>query len=91
MMMWVGLKQSINISMEVREICFFILSSISCYLARKEIRLNGVQYIIDSAIQLLLENSDRRFIYVEIAFFWRWWVEQTNDMQNKVRELVNQG
>ena len=60
-------------------------------VARKDIRLQGVQYIIDSAIESLLENPDRRFIYVEMAFFWRWWNEQTEDMQNKVRELVNQG
>jgi hypothetical protein len=26
-----------------------------------------------------------------MAFFWRWWFEQTEDMQNQVRELVNQG
>jgi lysosomal alpha-mannosidase len=60
------------------------------YLHRKDIRREGVQYIIDSAIKSLLENPNRRFIYVEIAFFWRWWLEQTVDMQNKVRELVNQ-
>jgi lysosomal alpha-mannosidase len=61
------------------------------YLARQDIRRQGVQYIVDSAIESLLENPDRRFIYVEMAFFWRWWVEQTEDMQNKVKELVNQG
>ncbi len=61
------------------------------HLAWKDIRPQGVQYIIDSAIESLLENPDRRFIYVEMAFFWRWWVEQTDDMQNKVRQLVNQG
>ncbi len=61
------------------------------YLARQDIRRQGVQYIIDSAIESLLENPDRRFIYVEMAFFWRWWVEQTEDMQTKVKELVNQG
>jgi lysosomal alpha-mannosidase len=61
------------------------------YLARKEIRPHGVQYIIDSVIESLLESPDRRFIYVEMAFFWRWWVEQTEDMQNKVKELVNTG
>ncbi len=60
-------------------------------LARKEIRPQGVQYIIDAALESLFENPDRRFIYVEMAFFWRWWVEQTDEMQNKVRELVNQG
>jgi hypothetical protein len=42
-------------------------------------------------IESLLESPDRRFIYVEMAFFWRWWVEQTEDMQNKVKELVNTG
>jgi lysosomal alpha-mannosidase len=39
-------------------------------------------------IESLLENSDRRFIYVEIAFFWRWWMQQTEQMQNTVRQLV---
>lgn len=61
------------------------------YLARQDIRQQGVQYIIDSAIDALLQNSDRRFIYVEMAFFWRWWVEQTDDMQQQVKDLVNQG
>jgi lysosomal alpha-mannosidase len=96
MMMLAGSKQSINISMEVSN--NFLLPSTICddlfelfHLARQDIRRQGVQYIIDSAIESLLENPDRRFIYVEMAFFWRWWVEQTDDMQNKVRELVNQG
>jgi lysosomal alpha-mannosidase len=61
------------------------------YGSRKDLGLPGVQYIIDSAIEALLDNPDRRFIYVEIAFFWRWWLEQTEDMQNKVKQLVNQG
>ena len=37
------------------------------------------------------QNPDRRFIYVEIAFFWRWWNEQTDEMKNKVRGFVNSG
>ncbi len=32
-----------------------------------------------------------RFIYVESAFFWRWWGEQDMSMKETVRELVNQG
>ena len=63
----------------------------SLYLARNDIRNQGVQYIIDSAIQSLLDNPDRRFIYVEMAFFWRWWNQQTEDMQNTVKQLVNTG
>ena len=33
----------------------------------------------------------RRFIYVESAFFWRWWNEQTDAKKDIVRGLVNQG
>ncbi|CAF3717623.1 unnamed protein product [Rotaria socialis] len=61
------------------------------YGARNDIQHAAVQFILDSVIQALLENPDRRFIYVEIAFFWRWWLQQTEEMQNTVRQLVNQG
>jgi lysosomal alpha-mannosidase len=37
----------------------------------------GVQYILDSIFDGLVENPDRRYIYVEIAFFWRWWNEKS--------------
>ena len=39
----------------------------------------------------LLADERRRFIYVEIAFFYRWWQEQTKDRQEQVRTLVNEG
>jgi lysosomal alpha-mannosidase len=65
----------------------FILS----YLARNNIQHAGVQYIIDSVVRALDKNPDRRFIYVEIGFFWRWWNEQTDDMRSKVRGFVNDG
>lgn len=61
------------------------------FLARNEIRHRGVQYILDSVIPSLLENPDRRFIYVEMAFFWRWWNEQTDEMKANVKQLVNEG
>jgi lysosomal alpha-mannosidase len=50
-----------------------------------------VQYILDSVVLALDQNPDRRFIYVEIAFFWRWWNEQTNDIRDKVKGFVNDG
>ena len=34
----------------------------------------GVQYILDSVVAALVENKDRKFIYVEIAYFQRWCV-----------------
>ena len=39
----------------------------------------------------LLENPDRRFIYVEQAFFQRWWSEQTPAKQAQVQGLVASG
>ncbi|CAF1141929.1 unnamed protein product [Rotaria sordida] len=61
------------------------------YGSRGEIVRRGVQYILDSVVQALVENSDRRFIYVEMAFFWRWWNQQSDDMRNTVKQLVNEG
>jgi lysosomal alpha-mannosidase len=51
----------------------------------------AVQYILDSVIEALVENPDRRYIYVEIAYFWRWWNEQSEDIRNTVKQLVNDG
>ena len=51
----------------------------------------GVQYILDTVIQQLLADHERRFIYVEIAFFERWWDEQNEDLKRQVVMLVNQG
>jgi len=61
------------------------------YIARNDVRHAAIQYILDSVIIALDENPDRRFIYVEIAFFSRWWNQQTDDMRNKVRQFVNEG
>ncbi|KAJ4433198.1 hypothetical protein ANN_15455, partial [Periplaneta americana] len=61
------------------------------YGSRNDIQNAGVQYIIDSVVDSLVANPDRRFIYVETAFFWKWWVEQDEDMQQTVKDLVNEG
>uniref|UniRef100_A0A2K5VD45 Alpha-mannosidase n=1 Tax=Macaca fascicularis TaxID=9541 RepID=A0A2K5VD45_MACFA len=61
------------------------------YGIKNDIQHAGVQYILDSVISALLADSTRRFIYVEIAFFSRWWHQQTNAMREVVRDLVRQG
>ncbi|CAF1300509.1 unnamed protein product [Adineta steineri] len=61
------------------------------YGARNNIQHAGVQYIIDSVMHALEQNPDRRFIYVEIGFFWRWWSQQTEETRDKVRGFVNTG
>jgi hypothetical protein len=42
-------------------------------------------------VQALVDNPDRRYIYVEMAFFWRWWNEQSDEIRNTVKQLVNEG
>ncbi len=42
-------------------------------------------------MQALVDNPDRRYIYVEMAFFWRWWNEQSDEIRNTVKQLVNEG
>ncbi|XP_077183388.1 lysosomal alpha-mannosidase [Paroedura picta] len=58
---------------------------------RNDIQHAGVQYILDSVISELLTDRNRRFIYVEVAFFVRWWELQTEDTRQAVRQLVAEG
>ena len=41
------------------------------YGGRNSIYHAGVQYILDSVVPSLLQNKNRTFIYVEMAFFYR--------------------
>uniref|UniRef100_A0A1X7VKL5 Alpha-mannosidase n=1 Tax=Amphimedon queenslandica TaxID=400682 RepID=A0A1X7VKL5_AMPQE len=61
------------------------------YGANKSIAQGSVQYILDSVITELGKNEERKFIYVEMAFFTRWWSEQPDDIKQKVHELVDSG
>ncbi|XP_026724554.1 lysosomal alpha-mannosidase-like isoform X2 [Trichoplusia ni] len=61
------------------------------YGSRNMIQKAGVQYILDSVVKELWEDPKRRFIYVETAFFWKWWVRQPNLVKEKVHTLVNEG
>jgi lysosomal alpha-mannosidase len=51
----------------------------------------SVQYILDSVVDELIRDSSKRFVYVEIAFFWRWWNEQNDNVKQSVRLLVSEG
>ncbi|KAK7282128.1 hypothetical protein RIF29_10693 [Crotalaria pallida] len=50
-----------------------------------------VQNVLDSLVPALLADKNRKFIYVEQAFFQRWWREQSEDVQKTVKNLVNAG
>ncbi|KAI7740719.1 hypothetical protein M8C21_023530 [Ambrosia artemisiifolia] len=59
--------------------------------ANNSIRGACVQNVLDSVISALLDDKNRKFIYVEIAFFQRWWNQQSELLKSKVKELVNNG
>ena len=66
---------------------------INCGAAHNERANKRVQYIIDAVIEALVRNTSagRRFTYVEMAYFFRWWREQSAGRQQLVKSLVNQG
>ena len=61
------------------------------YGANNTIQHASVQIILDSLIPALEANPERKFIYVEQAFFTRWYKRQPNDVQERVKKLVNRG
>ncbi|KAJ0047951.1 hypothetical protein Pint_16953 [Pistacia integerrima] len=59
--------------------------------ANNSIRGACVQNVLDSVISSLFEDKNRKFIYVEMAFFQRWWRQQSEAMKVKVKGLVDSG
>ena len=51
----------------------------------------GVRYVLDEVILELLIDPEKRFTYVEMAHFSRWWELQSPEMKDKVRMLVKEG
>ena len=51
----------------------------------------SVKYILDTVVPHLVEDPTKRFIYVETAYFWRWWEEQNDKMKSKVQKLIENG
>jgi len=50
-----------------------------------------VEYILNTIIDELWKDPSKKFIYVEIAFFERWWNQKTQEIKNKTKILIQQG
>ncbi|KAK6237322.1 hypothetical protein QUC31_002791 [Theobroma cacao] len=50
-----------------------------------------VQYVLDSVVDALLRDSNRKFVFAEMAFFQRWWTEQSLEIQEQVKKLADAG
>lgn len=51
----------------------------------------GVKYILDTVIYELQQHPNRKFSYVEQAFFQRWWNEHDDNMRSIVKGLHASG
>ncbi|XP_063371793.1 lysosomal alpha-mannosidase-like [Cydia amplana] len=61
------------------------------YGSRNNIQKACVKCILNSVVKELWEDPKRKFIYVETAFFWKWWVAQPESVKSQVHTLVRQG
>ncbi|XP_047949898.1 probable alpha-mannosidase At5g13980 isoform X2 [Salvia hispanica] len=59
--------------------------------SNNSIQVACVQNVLDSLIPALLADKNRKFIYVEQAFFQRWWRQQSDGMKDTVKVLVSSG
>ncbi|XP_027344930.1 alpha-mannosidase isoform X2 [Abrus precatorius] len=50
-----------------------------------------VQNVLDSVVVSLQKDPNRKFVFAEMGFFHRWWVEQSPEIQEGVRKLVDAG
>lgn len=50
-----------------------------------------VENVLDSVVSALLADENRKFIYVEQAFFQRWWRRQSDAIKKIVKRLVKSG
>ena len=48
-----------------------------------------IQWIFYSMIPSLQLNPLRKFTYVEMAFFWRWWINQDVTTKNIIKKLLD--
>nr|BET03731.1 alpha-mannosidase [Allium cepa] len=59
--------------------------------SNNSIQIACVQNVLDSLIPELVQDKNRKFIYVEQAFFQRWWRQQSDAMKKIVKGLVDSG
>ncbi|KAE9606630.1 putative alpha-mannosidase [Lupinus albus] len=50
-----------------------------------------IENVLDSVVISLQRDRNRKFVYAEMAYFHRWWVEQSVETQAQVRKLVDSG
>nr|XP_016455893.1 PREDICTED: alpha-mannosidase isoform X1 [Nicotiana tabacum] len=55
------------------------------------IQVACVENVLDSVVMSLRRDPNRKFVFAEMAFFHRWWIRQSPEIQEEVRNLVASG
>ena len=50
-----------------------------------------VKNILDSMVVSLSANKERKFSYVEMSFFKKWYDSQSDEIKGKVKEFISEG
>ncbi|XP_050374901.1 alpha-mannosidase isoform X1 [Argentina anserina] len=50
-----------------------------------------VENTLDSVVESLVRDPNRKFVFAEMAFFQRWWLTQNVVVQERVRKIVDVG
>lgn len=61
------------------------------YGTKQNYQKANVQIILDSVVASLLKDPSKRFIYVESAYFFKWWHDQPETLKEQVKQLINEG
>ena len=59
--------------------------------ANQTIQNANIALVLDTVTEQLERDSNRKFTYVEQAYFSRWWNEQSDDKKDRVKQLVESG
>ena len=51
----------------------------------------AVKNILDNMVVSLSANKERKFSYVEMSFFKKWYDDQSDEIKAKVKEFINEG
>ena len=57
----------------------------------EDLYTNDVKSILDTVVEALLAESDRRFVWEEVSFFSVWWRQASEVQKNAVRKLYSSG
>jgi len=94
-LLWAPVRETSATAAVDDEIEVFIVphthDDVGWLLTVDEYYVRQVQWILDSCIQQLLDNPERKFTYVEMAFFQRWWNGLSDSRREQVRMLYQRG